>query len=57
MTRIVEKLKDEFGEFTIDNIQQEISFQNGGNWIFLILKKKGNPIRDFPNTRGKLYIT
>ena len=38
--------------FTVYDIQNEICNQIGG-CSYVIVNKKGNPIRDMPNTRGQ----
>lgn len=45
------KLHDQFGDFGIDEIQQEVAYQIGGT-AYVLTNKKGNPIRNMPNTRG-----
>ena len=48
------KLHSSNDKFTIDDIQKEISSQLGRDNTFIITNKKGFPIHDIPNTRGKL---
>ena len=48
----LQNLKDLCGDLTIWNIQKQINVQCKSQKDFVILNKKGNPIRDFPTTRG-----
>ena len=49
----LEKLGEKHGKFSIHHIQPEVAFQIGGT-EYVLTNKKGNPIRDMPNTRGRL---
>ena len=47
------KLEKTSKNFTIDDIQHELAYQVGYQGNFILTNKKGLPIRDMPNTRGK----
>jgi len=47
------KLEKKSKNFTIDDIQRELAYQVGYQGTFILTNKKGLPIRDMPNTRGK----
>jgi len=49
------KLQGIYGEVNIRNIQEEIQNQIGGEH-YILTNKKGNPIRDMPNTRGMIFV-
>ena len=42
--------------FTIFDVQKEVSYQVGNfsGSTYILTDKKGNPIRDIPNTRGMI---
>ena len=48
----LQNLRNLHGDFTIWHVQKEITVQCKSQKNFVILNKKGNPIRDFPTTRG-----
>jgi len=51
----ITELAQKYPSFTVDDIQEEVKSQVGGSIYFIITDKKGNPIRNMKNTRGKIF--
>ena len=42
--------------FDINQIQQEICYQLNFEGVMITLRKNGTPVKDTPNTRGKIIV-
>lgn len=50
------KLSRLYTNFDINQIQQEICYQLNFEGVMIILHKNGTPVKDTPNTRGKIFV-
>ena len=51
------KLSRLYTNFDINQMQQEICYQLNFEGVMIILHKNGTPVKDTPNTRGKIFVT
>ena len=51
------KLEKLYGLFTVEEIQDGVSFQMGITGTMIILCRNGTPIKGRPNTRGELLVS
>ena len=51
------KLEKLYGLFTVEEIQDGVSFQMGITGTMIILYRNGTPIKGSPNTRGELLVS
>ena len=49
------KMSRLYTNFDINQIQQEICYQLNFEGVMIILHKNGTPVKDTPNTRGKIF--